>query len=80
MSKVKQRMAGVALAVTASVGIAAGVAGPAAAASGSYIATYQYLYQCQNTGAMYVHYDGASYYNCYGNGAVGFSLYVTWEA
>jgi len=29
---------------------------------------------------MYVHYDGAYSYNCYGNYATGFSLYVTYMA
>ncbi|MFE5325563.1 hypothetical protein ACFRCG_04005 [Embleya sp. NPDC056575] len=55
-------------------------AGSARAAGGSYIATYRYLSECQNTGAMYVHYAGASTYHCTGNGAVGFSLYVEYWA
>ncbi|MEW2490338.1 hypothetical protein [Streptomyces sp. NPDC048411] len=75
-----RRIAGLALAATASVGLATAVASPAQAASGTYIATYRFLSDCQNTGAMYVHYDGASSYSCTGNYAVGYSLYVQYSA
>ncbi|MYS87504.1 hypothetical protein [Embleya scabrispora] len=80
MSKLTRRMAGLALAASASVGLVTAGAGSAQAASGSYIATYRYLDECRSTGAMYVHYAGASTYHCTGNGAVGFSLYVEYWA
>jgi hypothetical protein len=76
MSKIKQRVAGFALAGTAMVGTAFVAAGPAHADDyGQYIGTYQYIGQCQYEGAEYVHYDGADYYNCYLS-IDGYNLYV----
>ena len=79
MSKMKQRIAGLTLAATASIGMATIAAGPAHADDGQYVATYQYLYQCEYVGAEYVHYDGATSYNCYLS-VDGYNLFVVWSA
>lgn len=79
MSKMKQRMAGLALAATASVGVTALSGSSAHAVDGQYITTYRYQYQCDEIGLDYVHYDGATSWSC--NLTVdGYALYVVWLA
>lgn len=79
MSKMKQRIAGLALAATASAGVTALAVEPAHAADGQYITTYQYRSQCDEIGLDYVHYDGATSWSC--NLTVdGYALYVVWQA
>ncbi|MFG2872122.1 hypothetical protein [Streptomyces sp. NPDC048338] len=80
MAKTARRTAGlVAVTAAAALGLGAAVASPAQAAASDYVASYRYLSDCQRTGAMYVHYNGAHSYYCSGNYAVGYSLYVQYQ-
>ncbi|WP_439678587.1 hypothetical protein [Embleya sp. MST-111070] len=80
MSSLKRRTAGLLLTATAALGVVSAAASPAQAGGGVYVATYRYLYECQNEGNLYMHYMGATSYSCPGNGANGFSLYVYYAA